>query len=266
MSHPFGEKSTVLADLVDEGRVLRLVLNAPEANVLTMGMMRELREALAEHRDRRGLKMVLLRGAGSTFSYGASVAEHRREQAPAMLAAFSCLVRDVATYPVPVAAVVEGRCLGGAFELALACHLVFASSNAVMGCPEVRLGVVPPVLAVLGPRRMAGATAERLLLTGAHLDAAAADKAGLLAATIPEGADAEAWVLDWYRRTLAPLSALALREATLAARDGSGLIAALDGPLEKAERRYVERLLPSHDGNEGIEAFIEKRPPQWTDA
>ncbi len=266
MSHPFGKPSTVLTELVEDGRVLRLVLNAPKANVLTMQMMRELRDALAEYRDRRALKMVLLRGSGSTFSYGASVSEHRRDQAPAMLAAFCDLVRDVATYPVPVAAVVEGRCLGGAFELALACHFVFASSGAVMGCPEVRLGVVPPVLAVLGPRRMAGATAERLLLTGAELDAAAADKAGLLTSLIPEGTEAEAWVLDWYRRTLAPLSALALREATLAARDGSGLIAALEGPLEAAEHRYVERLLPTHDGNEGIEAFIEKRQPQWTDA
>jgi cyclohexa-1,5-dienecarbonyl-CoA hydratase len=266
MSHPFGQSATILADLVEDGRVLRLVLNAPKANVLTTQMMCELRDALAEHRDRRALKMVLLRGAGSTFSYGASVSEHRRDQAPAMLAAFCDLVRDVATYPVPVAAVVEGRCLGGAFELALACHLVFASPGAVMGCPEVRLGVVPPVLAVLGPRRMAGATAERLVLTGAEIDSATAERAGLLASTIPEGVEAEAWALEWYRRTLAPLSALALREATLAAREGSGLLAALDGPLEAAERRYVERLLPTHDANEGIEAFIERRQPQWTDA
>ncbi len=113
---------------------------------------------------------------------------------------------------------------------------------------------------------MAGATAERLLLTGAEIDAAAADKAGLLTAVVPDDTDVEAWVLGWYQRTFAPLSALALREATFAARDASGLLAALDGPLDTAERRYVERLLPTHDGNEGIEAFIEKRSPQWTDA
>jgi cyclohexa-1,5-dienecarbonyl-CoA hydratase len=266
MSHPFGDSATVLSDVVEGGRVLRLVLNAPKANVLTMNMMQELSDALARHMDRRGLKMVLLRGAGTTFSYGASVSEHRRDQAPAMLSTFCDLVRNVATYPVPIAAVIEGRCLGGAFELALACHLLFATSTAVMGCPEVRLGVVPPVLAVLGPRRMAGATAERLLLTGSDLDAGAADRAGLLTAVVPGDVDAEGWVLQWYRETLAPLSALTLREATLAAREASGLMAALDGPLEAAERRYVQRLVPSHDGNEGIEAFIEKRAPHWTDA
>lgn len=258
--------TTVRADLLEEGRVLRVVLDAPRPNILSMQMMASLREALSAHRDRRELRMVLLRGAGGTFSQGASVAEHRRDQAPAMLAAFSDLVRDVATYPVPVAALVEGRCLGGAFELVLACHLVFASPGAVMGCPEIKLGVLPPVLAVIGHLRLGGATAERLLITGADLDVAAADRAGLLAAVVPPEGDPEAWLLGWYRKVLAPLSAFSLREAVLAARTASGLLAALDEPLQAAERRYVERLLPSRDANEGIEAFLEKRPPRWVDA
>jgi cyclohexa-1,5-dienecarbonyl-CoA hydratase len=266
MSHPFGEQASIRADLIEGGRVLRLVLDAPKANILTMRMMDELRAELAAHRDRGALRMVLLRGAGGTFSYGASVPEHRRERAAAMLATFCDLVRDVATYPTPVAAMIEGRCLGGAFELALACHFLFATPTAVMGCPEVRLGVIPPVLAVLGPKRMGGALAERLLVTGADLDAGGAERAGLLAGIVPTGTDPESFVLDWYRRTLAPLSAFTLREATRSAREASGLLAALEGPLEAAERRYVERLLPSHDGNEGIEAFIEKRAPQWMDA
>jgi DHA2 family multidrug resistance protein len=67
-----------------------------------------------------------------------------------MLAAFHRTIRAVAAFPVPVAALVEGRCLGGAFELALACHYLFAKESAVFACPEVKLGVVPPVLAVLG--------------------------------------------------------------------------------------------------------------------
>jgi cyclohexa-1,5-dienecarbonyl-CoA hydratase len=257
---------TVRAERIEDGRVLRLVLDAPKANVLTMRMMEELREALAACRDDRALKMVLLRGAGGTFSAGASVPEHRREHAAAMLATFCVLVRDVATHPTPLAALIEGRCLGGAFELALACHLLFATPGAVMGCPEVRLGVVPPVLAVLGPRRMAGALVERLVITGAELDAGAAERAGLLAATVPDGADAEAWVLGWYRRTLAPLSAFTLREATRAAREASGLLAALDAPLDRAALRYLAHIVPSLDGNEGLEAFIEKRAPRWADA
>lgn len=268
MSHPFEGSSElqVQTAVVEDGRVLRIVLDAPKANVLTMRMMEEIRDALAAHRDDRALKMVLLRGAGGTFSAGASVAEHRKERAAAMLSTFCDLVRDVASYPVPVAALVEGRCFGGAFEVVLACHLVFATRDALMRCPEVKLGVVPPVLAVLGHLRIGGALAERLILTGADLDAQTADRAGLLASIVAADADPEESLLAWYRRTLAPLSAFTLREATYAARQASGLVAALDGPLAVAEARYLERLLPSHDANEGIEAFLEKRSPRWTDA
>jgi cyclohexa-1,5-dienecarbonyl-CoA hydratase len=257
--------TAVRAELAEGGRVLRLVLDAPKGNVLTMATMSELRDALAAHATDAGLKMVLLRGAGGSFSLGASVAEHRAESAPAMLEAFGDLLRDVVAYPVPVAALVEGRCLGGAFELVLACHLVFATRNAVMACPEVKLGVVPPALAVLGPLRMGGALSERLLLTGADLGAVAAARAGLVAEIVPD-TDPEAAVLDWYRKTLAPLSAFALREATFAAREASGIRAAVRGPLSAAVRRYLQRLLPSRDANEGIEAFLEKRAPHWVDA
>jgi enoyl-CoA hydratase/carnithine racemase len=143
---------------------------------------------------------------------------------------------------------------------------VFATPTAIMGCPEIKLGVVPPVLAVLGPLRLGGALSERLLLTGTDLDTAAAERAGLLAAVVPPEGDAEAWVLGWYRKVLAPLSAFSLREAVLTSRATSGMFAALDEPLQAAERRYVERLLPSRDANEGIDAFLEKRAPRWVDA
>jgi cyclohexa-1,5-dienecarbonyl-CoA hydratase len=257
---------TLRCDLLEDGRVLRVVLDEPKGNILSMQVMSALRDALAAHRDRRELRMVLLRGAGGNFSLGASVAEHRKEQARGMLAAFSDLIRDVATYPVPVAALVEGRCLGGAFELVLACHFVFATSTAKLGCPEIKLGVLPPALAVLGPLRLGGSISERLLLTGAELDAQAADRAGLLAGVVAADRDPEEWVLSWYRKNLAPLSAFSLREAVTASRTGSGLLAAVGEPLHVAERRYVERLLPSRDANEGIEAFLEKRAPLWVDA
>ena len=94
----------------------------------------------------------------------------------------------------------------------------------------------------------------------------AAERAGLVAVTFPPGADAEQAARDWYRARLEPLSAFAIREATRAVRGHSPLIAALGDPLEETERAYLERLLPSHDANEGIEAFIARRAPSWRDA
>jgi cyclohexa-1,5-dienecarbonyl-CoA hydratase len=230
-----------------------------------MQVLAQLRDALAHHSTDRSLRLVVLRGAGGTFSYGASVEEHRRDVAPKMLRGFHALVREVAGYAVPIAAVVEGRCLGGAFELVLACHFVFATETAVFGCPEIKLGVIPPVLAAIGRHRL-GPLAERLLLTGRELGAREASAYGAIEALVQTGSDPRAFVLEWYRANLAPLSALALREATRAGREASGLVASLGAPLDALERGYIERLLPSHDANEGIEAFLAKRAPRWEDA
>lgn len=253
------------SDLVEDGTVLRLALARPPANVLSMAMVEELGSALEEHRRLRGLRLVLLRGAGSHFSYGASVEEHRRDQAPAMLATFHDFLRRLAAYPVPTAALVEGKCLGGGFELVLCCHFLFAAAGASFACPEIKLGVFPPLLATLGPQRLGSLVAERLLLTGGALDAETAGRLGLLTAVFDGGEDAEAALLGWYRRTLRPLSAHALRQATHAAREASGMLAALERSLAAAERHYVDRVVSSHDGNEGIEAFLDKRRPEWRD-
>ena len=255
---------TISVDLFENGTVLRLLLNQPKGNVLTMAMMRDLDRALRAHRDDKHLRLVVIRGAGGNFSFGASVEEHRREQAPDMIRGFHLFLRGLAAYPVPVAALVEGRCLGGGFELALCCHFIFAAKGARFGCPEIKLGVFPPVFAVVGPRRMPGALAERMLLTGEDVGTDVAERAGLLTAVFEDG-DPQAALLEWFRRALAPLSAFALRQAAAASRNGSGFIDAMQQALAATERRYIADLVPSHDGNEGIEAFLARRAPKWRD-
>jgi cyclohexa-1,5-dienecarbonyl-CoA hydratase len=258
------EYRTISVDRLEDGAVLRLLLNQPKGNVLTTAMMRELDDALRAHRDSTHLKLVVIRGAGGNFSFGASVEEHRRAQAADMLRGFHAFLRELASFPAPVAALVEGRCLGGGFELALCCHFVFAAPGARFGCPEIKLGVFPPVFAVVGPLRMPGALAERMLLTGEDLSVEAAERAGLLAG-IFDHPDPEAALIDWYRRTLAPLSAFALRQGVAAARHASGLAAAMRDALAETERRYITEVVSSHDGNEGIEAFLARRAPEWKD-
>jgi cyclohexa-1,5-dienecarbonyl-CoA hydratase len=264
MSVPAGA-ATVKAALLEDGTVLRVLLDHPKGNILSTAMMGEISEALAAHRDDRRLRLVFLRGAGGSFSFGASVEEHRRERAAAMLASFHGFVRELAAYPVPLAALVEGRCLGGAFEMVLCCHLIFATPSARFGCPEIKLGVFPPVLAAIGALRLGGALAERLILTGGELEAAAAERAGLLTAILEADGDPEEHLLAWYRARLRPLSAFALRQAARASRGASGLLEALGRPLEAVEGQYLGEVVASHDGNEGIEAFLARRSPVWGD-
>ena len=251
------------AETFESGTLLRLVIDRPRGNVLTSSLMAALTRELAAHQGDRSLRLVVLQGAGGLFSYGASVEEHRRETAPAMLRALSRLVRQIAFHPTPVAALIEGRCLGGAFELALACHLVFATPDALMGCPEIKLGVFPPVLAALGPWRLGGALSDRLLLTGDTISGDDAHRTGF-AIHLAGGADPFAALLDWFRQGPARLSAAALRNATLASRRGAEEL--LGARIDEMEALYLDRVLASRDGNEGIEAFIERRPPRWEDA
>jgi cyclohexa-1,5-dienecarbonyl-CoA hydratase len=170
-----------------------------------------------------------------------------------MLRGLSRLVRRIAHYPAPVAALVEGRCLGGGFELALACHLIFATQTAQLGCPEIKLGVFPPVLAAIGPSKLGGALTDRLVLTGETISGADAKPW-----TIPlHSTDPFSEVVAWFQKNVAKNSAAALRIATEALRR--------DDALEKLEKLYVDKVLASHDGNEGIEAFIARRVPIWED-
>lgn len=258
-------ENLVVATRLEDGAVLDLRLNRPKANILDAAMMAALSAELTSAADNKALKLVVIRGTGGHFSFGASVEEHRKEQAPAMLAAFHALIRQVGRFPVPVAALIEGQCLGGAFELVLVCHLLFATSNAQLGCPEIRLGVLPPVLAAVGAQRLGGVLAERLLLTGASLPADEAQQRGLL--TILEGETPPVeHIVTWFRKHLEPLSAFSLRQATLAIRQGSGMLDALDRGLAGAEALYLREILNSHDGNEGIDAFLARRPAEWTNA
>lgn len=264
---PFMDSSppyrTLRADLMEGGGVLRLVLGRAKGNVLTCEMMAEISAALDDHLDRPELRLILLRGAGGNFSFGASIEEHRKEQAPALLSGFHRLVRRLAASPVPVAALIEGQCLGGGFELVLVAHFLFATPNARLGCPEIKLGVFPPVVAAVGASRLGAFLAERMLLTGESIGAAEADRAGLLTRLVDGDGDPEESVLAWYRETLAHRSAFTLRQAATAVRETSGFLEALDRALAQAEERYLTDILESHDGNEGIEAFLAHRAPAW---
>jgi len=256
---------TALRTALDpDGRVAWLTLDGPKGNVLTTEVLGEFTTALAGHEADPRLKLVVVRGAGGQFSYGAAIEDHTPARTPLMLARLHAAARAIAAHPVPVAALVEGRCVGGALELAICCHFVLATRDARFACPEIRLGVLPPLFAVAGALRLGGPLAERMVLAADELDAASAAHAGLVAAVLD--GDAEAGLRAWYAERLGSLSAFALREATRAVRRHSPLTAALGAPLDDAEREYLARLLPAHDPNEGIRAFLERRTPQWRDA
>jgi cyclohexa-1,5-dienecarbonyl-CoA hydratase len=202
----------------------------------------------------------VLEGAGSHFSFGASVEEHVPEKVGEMLRTFHAMFRDLEALSVPTAAVVRGQCLGGGMELALWCGRVFCEPGARFGLPEVKLGVLPPVGAILLPRRTGSGRAMDLLLGGESVTGEEAAATGLAEEC---DADPEAALQRWFDARLAPKSAVALRHVWRAGR--RSFARALAEDLPDVERTYLEELMAHRDPAEGIRSFLERREPVWED-
>lgn len=242
-----------------DGDVLHLEVESGRGNILDLGTL----EALAEvwpDRDAE-VRAVVLRAAGTDFGWGSSIQDHRADRIEASLATFSRLLHLMASTPAPILAVVQGRCLGGGLELVLGCDLVVATPDTELGLPEITLGVFPPLAAALLPPRIGAGRATELMLTGRRLKAVEAEAWGLVQrVATPEETEG---VVEGWISGFAATSRVALRHAILAAR--APVRRALETDLPTHLARYLDRLCTHPDGFEGVEAFLAKRPPRWSD-
>lgn len=245
------------------GAVATLALAVPSPNVLTARMMTEISNAIAELSAPAGRKLIVITGQGRHFSYGASVEEHLPDLVRQMLPQFHALVGRILDCDVPTIAKVSGFCLGGGFELALACGSVFADETAKFGVPEIQLGVFPPVAAVLLPTQVPNGVVSRMILTGERLPASLIAQYGLVTQVSAEG-QLDSDLADYIETHLIPRSAMSLRLANRALlawrRD------AYHKYINQVERLYLEELMSTHDAVEGIQAFLQKRKPEWRNA
>ncbi len=247
--------------LSHDDHLLTVRLAGGKGNIVDAAMMKELHATCEAAARRRELRALLLAAEGKHFSFGASVAEHAPDQVRDMLGVFHGLSKAMVELHLPMAAAVRGQCLGGGMELAILCHWIFAAPDAHFGQPEVQLSVFAPVASVVLPRRIGGARADDLLLTGRSIDAATAAAWGL-AHSVDE--DPEAAALAYLEAQVLPRSAVALRFASRAAR--AELSRALSGgELDANEALYLDELMATEDAPEGIAAFLERRRPQWRD-
>jgi cyclohexa-1,5-dienecarbonyl-CoA hydratase len=243
-----------------DGRLLRLRLDRPKANVLDAALVGALEDGFVRHASAAELRGVLIDASGAHFSFGASINEHLPDRCAAMLAGFHRLILRLFASPVPVLAAIRGQCLGGGLELASAGHLLFAAPDAKFGQPEIQIGVFAPAASCLLPERVGLAAAEDLLLSGRSIGAEEASRMGLVTEIAD---DPEAAALGYFDRHLAPKSASSLRFATRAARQGT--IERVSAKLAAIETVYLQDLMATQDAVEGLSAFIEKRPARWKD-
>jgi cyclohexa-1,5-dienecarbonyl-CoA hydratase len=241
-----------------ENRAAWIKLNQPPLNILNIPMMRELDAALKRAIPQCDF-LVFYSEAQKGFSAGVDVADHSPKRVGKMLGSFHAIFRRLAATDCVTLAFVHGYCLGGGMELATFCDFVVAAGSAQFGQPEIKLGCFPPVAMITLPQLIGIRAATDLILTGRQIGAPEAQMLGLVTRVVPDGehADAAHELLDELRE----LSPAVLR---LARRTMWRLHAAeFSKRLTEVERIYLTKLMKTFDAQEGIRAFLEKRPPHW---
>ena len=254
------EYETILTE--QRGRVGWITLNRPEAlNALNSQVMRDVVAAAEAFDADEGVGAIVVTGSERAFAAGADIKEMADKTGREMIMGdhFGAWARfaDVRT---PVIAAVSGYALGGGCELAMMCDIILAADTARFGQPEVNLGVIP---GMGGTQRLIRAVGyykgAELILTGRMMDAAEAERAGLVSRVVPASD-----LLDDAQRTAETIASKSL-PSVFAAK--AALDAAMESPLAEGlrfERHVFAALFDTADQKEGMAAFREKREPRFT--
>ena len=243
-----------------EDRVARITFARPPLNVFNIDMMREISTALSESNQREIVAIVFDADKNCrAFSAGVAVEDHVQETIFQMLDSFHSIFRALEQVAKPAIALIDGAALGGGCELVAACDIVIASDRSRFGQPEIKLGVFPPVAAVLLPLVIGEKRARELILTGEIIDAVEAGRLGLCNHVVP-GAHLEP-KLNEVLAKLRELSGTSLSYARQSLDLGRGR--SIEDALSEQENIYLHELMKTQDANEGVKAFMEKRKANW---
>lgn len=258
-----GEDVARFFDIEKENQLAIITINRPPVNALSLEVVEELSGILADLRSDAGVKALIITGAGpKAFIAGADITQFQQGD----LATVEKFIRrgqevfeELETYPKPVVAAINGVCLGGGNELAMACDLRLAAESARFGQPEVNLGIIPGWGGTQRLPRLVGKTvAMEILFLGQMIDAREAWRIGLVNQVVPD-AELLAKAKELGQR-LAAQPPLALAAMKKAVRDG--LDTTLDQGLELEVKAFLQ-VYQTEDAKEGVNAFLSKRKPEF---
>jgi cyclohexa-1,5-dienecarbonyl-CoA hydratase len=246
----------------DTGIVARLTLNRPKQNIMNIDMLREMARAIEGLASREDVRLILLDSAPECegfFSLGVGAEGYTSQMVFQMMDAFHNVFRAMMEISKPVLAVVEGVASGAGAELAAFCDLVIATENAQFRQPEIKLGVFPPLGAVVYPRVIGPRRAMELLLTGESVDAFQALQMGLVNRVVPREKLQE--TVDTLVKRISDQSGPVLQLLKRVIFEGTWR--PFDEALKRAQDIYLNQLFMLADSQEGLRALIEKRKPVW---
>lgn len=241
-------------------RVVRITMDRPPLNVLDIPLLRELDAALTVCAADTVTDVIVIEGAGQrAFSAGVDIRDHTRENVPEMLDVVHGVIRKLFAVPQVTIALVRGVCLGGGSELASSCDFVLASEDSSFATPEIHVGCYPPVALARFSSLIGYHRAAEMILTGRTFRAQEALAIGLINRMLPK--DQLEAGLESLLEELLGMSGAVLRIALKGLRELS--LKGFTDALRRSEDLYRNELLNTHDVEEGIRAFLEKRKPQW---
>ena len=249
-------------EVTRDGAVATVRIDRPPANAVDPAMIGEFRTVLAPLAEDVGVRCVVITGSGRFFVAGADIAVMRdlSEQNQAQMRRWVDVQRLIELMPKPVLAAMNGHALGGGAELSLACDLRILSETASFGFPETTLGLFPGAGGSQRLPRLVGPhLAKRLMIDGERLPARRALELGLVDLVVPPGEFAE--VVARRARELAAKPTVAIGLLKRVVDEGHGL------PIEEAlarEEGALGELMGSADAAEGLQAFLDRRPPEFT--
>jgi enoyl-CoA hydratase len=253
--------STETIAVETRGRVGIIRLNRPQAlNALNVTLKNELLAAAEAFDADAGIGCIVLTGSDKAFAAGADIKEMAgRSYIDVFGADYAADYERLARVRKPIIAAVAGFALGGGCELAMMCDLIIAADNAKFGQPEIKLGVIPGIGGTQRLTRAVGkAKAMDLILTGRMMDAAEAERSGLVARVVPTAS-----LMDETMKVAETIAAMSL-PSVLAAKEA--INRSFETSLAEGvrfERRVFHALFATKDQKEGTAAFIEKRPPKF---
>ncbi len=255
--------------LTASGAVATITLARPDKlNALNQAMHADLRAALDRCAADDDVRVVVLTGEGRAFSSGQDLSENlardadgRYDVGPALTRDYNPLVLRLADYPKVTVAAINGYALGGGCELAMMCDFIIAADTAKFGQPEINLGVTPGIGGTQRMTRAIGkAKAMDLCLTGRMMDAAEAERSGLVSRVVPA-----AELMDVAMKVAETIAAMSLPVAMMTKESVNRAYETTLAEGIRFERRVFHAMFATADQKEGMAAFIEKRQPNFQD-
>jgi cyclohexa-1,5-dienecarbonyl-CoA hydratase len=246
----------------DSEPAARLTLCRPKQNVMNIQMLREMAGAIDSLLDRKEVRLLILDSAPECegyFSMGVGAEGYASAMVYQMMDAFHNVFRAMIEVSTPVLAVVDGVAYGAGAELAAFCDLVIATEQAQFRQPEIKLGVFPPLGAVIYPRVIGPRRAMEFLLSGDPINAQQALMMGLVNQVVPRAALKE--TVDALAKRICYQSGAVLRLLKRVIFEGTGK--PFSEALKNAQDIYLNQLFVLEDSQEGLRALIEKRKPVW---